>query len=107
MSKPNTHSNSHPPLEIQRLPIRFVSDERRVITRPFFPGGETRICHVVERVNQLSEPEVQCILGEVFGDFGGRHRDIESVFEEQYEVVVAHTGKPGSISPDRRLLIGA
>ena len=107
MLKPKTLSDSHPPLDIQRLPIRFVGDERSVITRPFFPGGEIRIRRVVERVDELSEPEVQCILGEVFGDFGGRHRDIESVFEEQYEAVVAHTGEPGSISPERRLLIGA
>ncbi len=107
MSKPDTHSNRHPPLEVQRLPIRFVSDERRVITRPFFPGGETRIFHVVERINELSEPDVRRILDEVSVDFGGRHRDIESVFEEQYEAVVAHTGQPGSISPERRLLIGA
>jgi hypothetical protein len=107
MSKPNTSSKSLPPLEIQRLPIRFDSDDRRVIPRPFFPGGETRICHVVERVNQLSEPEVQCILGEVFRDFGGRHHDIESVFEEQYNAAVAHIGRPKSISSEHRLLIGA
>ncbi len=107
MPKPNKRSRRLPPLEIQRLPIRFVGDERCVITRPFLPGGETRIRHVVERVNQLPEAEVQRILGEVLSDFEGRHQDIESVFEEQYEVVVAHTGKPGSISPERRLLIGA
>ena len=107
MSKPNTRSNRLPPLEVQRLPIRFDSDDRRVIPRPFFPGGEARICRIVERVNQLSESEVRRILGEVFRDFGGRHRDIESVFEEQYEAVVAHTGRPSSISSERRLLIAS
>ncbi len=108
MSKPKTHSSSSDsPLEVQRLPIRFVSDDRRVITRPFLPGGETRFLHVIGRVNQLEEREVHRLLDEVLGDFGDRHRDIKSVFEEQYEAVVAHTGKPSSISPERRLLIGA
>jgi predicted GH43/DUF377 family glycosyl hydrolase len=107
MSKRKTRPKSCPPLEIQRLPIRFVSDERRVITRPFLPAGEARIHRVVERVNHLSEAEVRRILGAVLGDFGGRHENIESVFEEQYQVAVAHAGKPRSISPERRLLIGA
>ena len=107
MSKPNNRSNRHSPLEIQRLPIRFVGDERCVITRPFFPSDEARIHHVVERVNQLAERDVQRLLGEIMIDFGGRHRDIEAIFEEQYEVIVVHTGKPRKISPKRRLLIGA
>lgn len=107
MSKPDTRANRHPPLEVQRLPIRFVRDDHRVITRPFLPAEEARICHVVERVNQLSEADVRRILREVIGDFGGRHRDIESVFEEQYEAVATHTGKPSGISRERRLLIGA
>ena len=68
MSKPNTHSNSQPPLAIERLPIRLVSDDRRVITRPFLPGDETRICRVVERVNQLTEREVKRLLSEVSGE---------------------------------------
>ena len=108
MSKPKKHpSSSHVPLEIQRMPIRLVSDDRRVITRPFLPEDEARICRVVERVNQLSEREVNRLLSEVSGDFGSRHRDIESVFEEQYEAAIAHTGRPGTISANRRLLIGA
>jgi predicted GH43/DUF377 family glycosyl hydrolase len=89
------------------MPFRFIRDERRVITRPFLPSGEARIARVVERINQLSGSEVQRILDGVFVDFGDRHRDIKTVFEEQYEAVVAQTGAPGSISPERRLLIGA
>ena len=107
MSELKTDSKRHPPLDIQRLPIRLVGDERCVITRPFFPSGETRIGHVLEQVNQLSEPEVRRVLGEVFDDFGDRHRDIEAVFEEQYEAIVAQTGRPNDISRERQLLIGA
>jgi predicted GH43/DUF377 family glycosyl hydrolase len=107
MPKSKKHPSSHALLEIQRLPIRLVGDDRRVITRPFYPGGETRICNVIERVSQLPEPEVERILGEILADFGGRHRNIQSVFKEQYETAIAHTDKRSGISPKRQLLIGA
>lgn len=107
MSHPRARSKRHSPLAVHRLPIRFVGDERRVITRPFFPGDESRICHVVDRVNRMPEPEVRRVLDEVFSDFGGRHRDIELILEEQYEAVVAYTGRLKDISTQRRMLIGA
>jgi predicted GH43/DUF377 family glycosyl hydrolase len=107
MSKPRKRSSCPLSLEIQRLPIRFVSDDRRVITRTFLPSDEARICRVVQRVNQLAEREVHMLLDELCGDFGGRHQDIESVFAEHYEAAIAHTGELSCISPERRLLIGA
>ena len=37
--------------KVERLQVRFEADESRVITRPFFPGGETRISAIIDRVN--------------------------------------------------------
>ena len=45
-------------LKVERLQVRFEGDESRVITRPFFPGGETRICAIIDRVISLSDPHV-------------------------------------------------
>lgn len=107
MSKPTAETVSRPSLKVRRLPLRFVSDERRVISRPFCPGGETRIRAVIDRVSRLSEEDVECLLAGVLENFAGRHKDIESVFEEHYRAAVALTEQPRDISRPRRLLIGS
>ena len=106
---PADHSQT---FKVERLQIRFQGDESRVITRPFFPGGETRVCAIVDRVIGLSDPQAEEILAQVFRDFQSRHKDIRAVFEEHCERAAKLTGRPvsikgGGISQARRLLIGA
>ncbi len=76
---PAGHSQT---FKLERLQVRFEADESRVITRPFFPGGETRIGAIIDRVIGLSDPQVEEILARVFRDFQTRHKDIRAVFEE-------------------------
>jgi predicted GH43/DUF377 family glycosyl hydrolase len=94
-------------LKLERLQIRFEADESRVITRPFFPGGETRIGAIIDRVIGLSDPKVEEILARVFRNFQSRHRDIRAVFEEHCERAAELTGKLNGVSQSRRLLVGA
>ena len=75
-------------LPVQRLPIRFVGDDRWVITRPFLPGGETRICNLFQRVSRLSDAEVKEIFCRVVEDFRHRHDDIEEVFSRNFEAAL-------------------
>ena len=74
---------------VQRLPIRFVADERWVVTRPFFPGGETRVRNVVARVHELSDEQASAQLGRVRTEFYGRHSDMESVLREHYAQAIS------------------
>ena len=94
-------------MEVHRLPVQFASDVRRVITRLFDPGGETRARSVIERVGQLSESEVGAMLDRVRRDFHHRHEDLETAFEENYDEMAALAGTPDGLSRDRRLLIGS
>jgi predicted GH43/DUF377 family glycosyl hydrolase len=107
MSVPKTETSGRRPLDVERLPIRFEGDERRVITRLFFPRGETRITSAIQRVDRLSESEVRRVLAHVLASFEGRHRDLESVLEEHYAAAIAHTDRSHRVSRERRLLIGA
>jgi predicted GH43/DUF377 family glycosyl hydrolase len=97
------------PLRVQRLPIEFTSDVRRVITRFFDPGGEARIRHIISRVGCLCEAEVDRVYGRVLHDFQHRHSDVESRFLENYRTAVSMLGEPSpeSMSRNRRLLIGS
>lgn len=94
-------------LELERLPIRFESDDSRVITRPFFPGGEPRVRGIIERVRTLSDSEVQTLLDQVLRNFEDRHKDIRSVFKEHYRAAERHSGPVDGFSEARCMLLGA
>ena len=92
---------------VQRLPIRFVADERWVVTRPFFPGGETRVRNVVARVHELSDEQASAQLGRVRTEFYGRHSDMESVLREHYAQAISFAPELREVSETKQLLIGA
>jgi predicted GH43/DUF377 family glycosyl hydrolase len=94
-------------LEVHRLPVQFAADGRRVITRLFNPGGQARARSVIERVRQFSEPETEEMLDRLRQDFGHRHEDLETVFEESYENIAALAGASDNLPRNRRLLIGS
>jgi predicted GH43/DUF377 family glycosyl hydrolase len=98
------------PLPVERLPVRFVGDDRWVITRPFLPGGEERTRNLFQRVSRLSDEEVKGIYRRVVEDFRHRHADIEAVFSRNFEAALISMGDAGEdsrLSSDRRLLIGS
>ena len=97
-------------LPVQRLPVRFESDDRWVITRPFLPGSEARIRNLFQRVSRLSDEEVKGIFHRVVEDFRHRHADIEAVFSRNFEaalISMGDAGEDGRLSSERRLLIGS
>src|SRR5690606_9178571 len=95
------------PLQLKRLPTRLIADERRVITRAFFPGGEARVRSVIGRVDDLSDRQVQRTLRRVLEAFKQRHFDIERVFEQHYRRGVAMADPPARLTYARQLLIGS
>jgi len=96
-----------PPPTITRMPGQLIPDDRRVITRLFLPGGEDRICSVLDRVLRLSDGEVSTLLARVMADFSKRHRNIEARFDEHFREAARHLDTTDEISDERRLLIGA
>ncbi len=94
-------------LTVTRMSEHLLSDDRRVITRLFVPGGGERIRAVVERVGGLSDKDVDALLARVMRDFAGRHRDIKSSFDENFAEAAPHLEMPNRLSQARRQLIGA
>ncbi len=93
-------------LDIQRSPVRILPDPKRVIARPFFPGGDERTDAVLKRVLALSDAEAERVLSEVRRDFSDRHRDIEVVFAQNFEH--ARRRLNGQVlSGTRKQLVGA
>ena len=105
MAHGTTTSNGS--LTVTRRPERFVSDDRRVITRFFDFGDECRKRAVIERVIGLSDAEVEAELGKVTAAFHARHRHLERVLERHYALVAKYLDDPHAIAVPRQRLIGA
>ena len=101
------------PLFVTRTPHRLLPDPRRVITRPFLLGeasvanGDSRVKTLLDRVLAIPEEKIPATLNEILRDFSTRHRDFEQVLEDHFRLVSHHLDRSESLSPERRLLIGA
>ncbi|HUU84656.1 MAG TPA: glycoside hydrolase family 130 protein [Phycisphaerae bacterium] len=96
-----------PVLSVVRMPEKFISDDKRVITRPFLPGDEDRVKRIIERLLKVPEEAVHSLLAQVLVDFATRHKDIGDVFEEQFRQVADCLDGGPEISRERRMLIGS
>ena len=65
----------------------FNLDASRVITKPFFPGGEDRIRNVINRTLSLPENDAEQILEGLKRNFEERHKDICEVFRENFQQI--------------------
>src|SRR5579863_5999512 len=98
-----------PKLEVTRLPVRLTADPRRVIARPFLPGGAGRIGAIIGRVLALADDEVSSLLSTVLSDYRTRHKDLRGIFRQNYATAIAQPGvaAQATLSDERRLLLGA
>jgi predicted GH43/DUF377 family glycosyl hydrolase len=62
---------------------------------------------MIERITKLSDDDVRSLLETILQDFSERHRYFRKVLERNFERVAAHSPNSRSLSPERRLLLGA
>ena len=103
-------SGSSEPLRVPviRSDIELRPDRRRVVVRPFLPdeqifpdGG------LLDRILGMPEDEVLATLAIAYEQFEGRHLDLDTVLESNFEFVAREADELPNLSRDRRLLIGA
>jgi predicted GH43/DUF377 family glycosyl hydrolase len=94
-------------LELKRTTYRFVSNETRVITRFFNPGGKRRIKNTINRV--LSVPEETCVrlMKKVTDNFSDRHQNFEELLLRHYDNIEPYIESDHYLSQNRRLLLGS
>lgn len=90
-----------------RRPEKFVSEDRRVITRYLHFSNPERIIAILERVMRLGDEQVSGLLSEVMEDFSVRHRDVRTAFMDNFREVSRYLNHQGKISEERQLLIGS
>jgi predicted GH43/DUF377 family glycosyl hydrolase len=94
-------------MNVTRVPLHLAADPRRVIARPFVPGGPARIRAVIERVRSLPDEEVSSMVARLVSDYGERHKDIRGIFRQSYASANALIGEVADQNEERRLLLGA
>lgn len=96
---------------VNRKPMRFYSDPRRVIVRFFFPGPETRVLSIIGKVRDMPEEAAKLTLNQSLRDFSARHRNISKIYRKHYErvreIMNGRAGDLDALSHSKQLLIGA
>lgn len=98
-------------INVNRKPLHFFPDPKRVIARFFMPGGSERAKKIISRILQLSEYDALQTLNQILRDFSDRHRNISRIFTKHYNRVyplIKELGvEPESLTTARMLLIGS
>ncbi len=94
-------------MNVTRTGILLRPNNARVLYRPFEPPSQQRAIHIIGRVMQLTDGEVESLLQGVMSTFHGRHQRLVPFFEERFSAVERHLLTDRPVAPARRLLIGA
>ncbi len=98
-------------ITVNRKPVHFDPDPRRVIARFFLPGGPERGKKIINRIMGLSEEDSLQTLNQTLRDFSDRHRNITRIFMKHFShvhhLVLAAGYNPDALSNERKLLIGS
>ncbi|MCX6205450.1 MAG: response regulator [Bacteroidetes bacterium] len=96
---------------INRKPIRFYSDPKRVIARFFYPGPESRVQSIIQKVRDMPDEAAQLTLNQSLREFSSRHRNISKIFLKHYhrmtEMLSSRAGDLSVLTESKKLLIGA
>lgn len=96
---------------MHRLETRFYPDPKRVIARFFFPGPDTRVKKIIQKVIDISDDEAKLTLNQALRHFSDRHRNISKVYAKHFNNVMRFVEELGYTREDipefKQLLIGA
>lgn len=98
---------------VVRSDLRLEPDPRRVLVKPFLPGGRnpddgrSRIEHILDRVRSMSPHDVAATLAEVRVRFADRHQDLDALLHRGFAAVAGWLGDPAGLTTDLRGLVGA
>ena len=94
-------------LNTKRINKKFQPDCSRVIIKAHVPKEIDRIEKIIMRVMNLSEEQIEQILGRIITNFSNRHKNIWDAFDSNFNEVKRHIPKDTQMSNNRRALLGA
>jgi predicted GH43/DUF377 family glycosyl hydrolase len=101
------HQKRHHTPTVKRKANKIVGDTSRVITRLHLPDDKQRIDRIIQRVMRLPHPVAEKLMAQIMREFGGRHEDIEHIFELHLSAVKDYLPRGTTLSDVQKALIGA
>jgi CheY-like chemotaxis protein len=96
---------------IQRLPIVFLPDAKRVVVKFFMPHSKENALKTINRIAAMQEEDALQVLNQTLRDFSSRHRNITRTFLKHFEKIAPLVEQAGVdaifFSRERKLLVGA
>lgn len=96
---------------INRKPLRFISDSKRVIARFFYPGPETRVLSIIQKVTDMPDEAAKLSLNQSLRDFSARHRNISKIYKKHFirlgNMLGERVSGLNNLPDYKQLLIGA
>ena len=93
--------------QIHKIPIKLYADPKRVITLPSLYPGLDRIKKIYQRIADMSNEEADSLLQEINSQFGHRHKNIESIYLDNYNFFKEHYASSPELTELKKLLLGA
>jgi len=93
--------------QIHKIHIKLYADPKRVITLPSLYPGLDRIKRIYQRIADLSNEEADSLMQEINSQFGHRHKNIESIYLDNYNFFKEHYVSSPELSGIKKLLLGA
>jgi predicted GH43/DUF377 family glycosyl hydrolase len=101
-------TSSIPPVpQARRKPIVINANIGRVITRPYIPPTEERICNIINRVLDMDEDEANKLFETILHNFSHRHRYFRETLQRNFNRVANYVPDGNKLSEQRQLLIGS
>jgi predicted GH43/DUF377 family glycosyl hydrolase len=94
-------------MKIKKSSVQLMASSRAVIALFLNLPGGNRTTHILERLNKLSESEINELLESVRIEFSGRHRNIEDIWSRHFQFILKQYPGAASHSQSRKWLTGA
>jgi predicted GH43/DUF377 family glycosyl hydrolase len=93
-------------INLKRSNISLFPDSKRVLLRPFHFMSGQRASDICAHIMAFSEGEADSLLGQLWAEFGSRHKNIREYFRRRFEEVRPYLLSDLELSEERSLLIG-
>lgn len=93
--------------QIHKIPIRLRADAKKVITLPSMYPGLGRVKRIYQRIADLNINDAENLLKEINMQFGHRHKNIGSIYMNNYNFFKEHYAQFSELSELKKQLLGA
>jgi predicted GH43/DUF377 family glycosyl hydrolase len=91
----------------KRIPVSLMPDLKRVLFQYFDLDKLGKSKNIFNRIKSLPESTAADLLDNILAEFKNRHRDLETILQNNYSMAAMKNSQVESFSEKKKLLLGA